>query len=50
MFSHWTNGNSRDPVMLAIVAAVLLIAAALASIVPARLATSIEPMEALRAE
>jgi predicted permease len=50
IFSHWTSGNSRDPEMLAIVVAVLLIAAALASIVPARLAASIEPMEALRAE
>jgi putative ABC transport system permease protein len=50
IFSHWTSGNSRDPGMLAIVVIVLLIAAALASIVPARLAASIEPMEALRAE
>jgi putative ABC transport system permease protein len=50
IFSHWASGNSRDPEMLAIVVAVLLIAAALASIVPARLAASIEPMEALRAE
>ncbi|HET6216166.1 MAG TPA: ABC transporter permease [Acidobacteriaceae bacterium] len=50
IFSHWTSGNSRDPEMLAVVVALLLIAAALASIVPARLAASIEPMEALRAE
>jgi putative ABC transport system permease protein len=50
IFSHWTSGNSRDPEMLALVVALLLIAAALASIVPARLAASIEPMEALRAE
>jgi putative ABC transport system permease protein len=50
IFSHWTSGNSRDPEMLVIVIAVLLTAAALASIVPARLAASIEPMEALRAE
>jgi predicted permease len=50
IFSHWTSGNSRDPEMLAIVVAVLLIAAALASIVPARLAAAIEPMEAIRAE
>ena len=47
---HWTSGNSRDPEMLAAVVALLLIAAALASVVPARLAASIEPMEALRAE
>jgi putative ABC transport system permease protein len=50
IFSHWTSGNARDPEMLAIVVAVLLIAAALASIVPARLAAAIEPMEALRGE
>jgi len=50
IFSHWTSGNSRDPEMLAIVVAVLLIAAALACIVPARLAAAIEPMDALRAE
>ena len=50
IFSHWASGNSRDPEMLAIVVAVLLTAAASASIVPARLAASIEPMEALRAD
>ncbi len=50
IFSHWTSGNSRDPEMLGIAVAVLLTAATLASIVPARLAASIEPMEALRSE
>jgi putative ABC transport system permease protein len=50
IFSHWTSGNSRDPEMLAVVVGILLIAAALASTMPARLAASIEPMVALRAE
>ena len=50
IFSHWTGGNARDPEMLASVAAILLLAAVLASIVPARLAVSIEPAEALRSE
>jgi putative ABC transport system permease protein len=50
IFSRWTSGNSRDPEMLAIVAAILLAAAALGSIVPARLAISTEPAEALRSE
>jgi putative ABC transport system permease protein len=50
IFSRWTSGNSRDPEMLVIVAAILLAAAALGSIVPARLAISIEPAAALRSE
>lgn len=49
-FAQWTQGNSRDPEMLVIVAAVLLIAAAFASFIPARMAATIAPMEALRAE
>jgi ABC-type antimicrobial peptide transport system permease subunit len=50
IFSHWTSGNSSDPEMLVVVVAILLIAATLASIVPARLAALIEPIEALRTE
>ena len=50
IFSHWTSGNSRDPEMLVVVVSILLLAAALASIVPARLAASIEPMVGLRVE
>jgi hypothetical protein len=50
VFAVWTHGNSRDPAMLAVLVAVLLATAALASIAPARLAVAIEPMEALRAE
>ncbi len=50
IFSHWTSGNSSDPGMLAVVVAILLTAAAVASILPARLAALIEPMKALRAE
>ncbi|MFZ0302934.1 MAG: ABC transporter permease [Terracidiphilus sp.] len=50
VFAQWTSGNSRDPLMLAAIAALLLIAAASASIAPAMAATSIEPAKALRAE
>ena len=50
IFSHWTGGNARDPEMLAVVVGIMMLAAALASTVPARLAASIEPMVALRTE
>ena len=42
--------SPRDPVVLATVIAVLLVAAALASLVPARRATAVEPARALAAE
>jgi predicted permease len=50
VFSHWTNGNARDPEMLVAIVALLLFAAALASVGPALVATSIAPTDALRAE
>lgn len=50
LFAQWTNGNSRDPGTLALVVAVLLIAAFLASLGPALVATSIAPAKSLQAE
>ncbi|MFC5860710.1 ABC transporter permease [Acidicapsa dinghuensis] len=50
VFAYWTNGNARDPVLLAIVAGVLFSAAMLASVGPALTAASIDPMQALRTE
>jgi predicted permease len=50
VFSHWTNGNARDPEMLVAIVVLLLFAAALASVGPALVATSIAPTDALRAE
>ena len=43
IFSPWTSGKSRDPEMLAVVVGILLIAAALASTMPARLAAQSNP-------
>jgi predicted permease len=42
--------SARDPVVLATVAASLILAAVLASVLPARRANGVDPMEALRAE
>jgi predicted permease len=50
VFAHWTNGNARDPEMLAAIVVLLLFAAALASVGPALAATAIAPTDALRAE
>jgi ABC-type antimicrobial peptide transport system permease subunit len=50
IFAAWTMGDTRDPVILTAEVVVLFTSAALASIIPARLATMITPMEALRVE
>jgi putative ABC transport system permease protein len=50
VFSHWTNGNTRDPQMLAAIVVLLFLGAAFASMGPALAATSIAPADALRAE
>jgi predicted permease len=50
IFSHWTNGNARDPRMLLANVVLLFFAASLASVGPALAATSIAPADALRAE
>jgi putative ABC transport system permease protein len=50
VFANWTNGNVRDPAMLAAIVGILLFAAVVACVGPARTAASIDPMMALRSE
>ncbi len=47
---HWAEGSSRDPLALAGVTVLLAAAAGLAYVIPARRASRIAPLEALRCE
>jgi ABC-type antimicrobial peptide transport system permease subunit len=48
--SQWVTESSRDPLIIGLVTVLLLAVAALACLVPARRAASIDPMEAVRHE
>jgi predicted permease len=48
--TKWVSESSRDPLLLAAVTALLLLAAISACLVPARRASSIDPMQALRCD
>jgi len=50
LVSSWAGGNSRDPLTLLAAAALLVLVAALACVIPAWRAASIDPMRALRVE
>ena len=49
-FVQWTSGDARDPTMLSGIVILLLLAAGAASALPARMAASIVPIDALRSE
>ena len=49
-FVQWTSGDARDPAMLSGIVILLLLAAGAASALPARMAATIAPMDALRSE
>ena len=49
-FSQWMRTSPRDPLTLASIVALLTIVAAVACIVPARRATRLDPLHALRHE
>ena len=48
--TKWVMESSSDPMILGGVTLLLVVAAALACLVPARRAASVDPMEALRCE
>jgi predicted permease len=48
--ASWAGGSSRDPVTLIVAAAILVLVAGIACVLPARRAASIDPMRALRVE
>ncbi len=49
-FVQWTSGDARDPAMLTGIVILLLLAAGAASALPARMAATIAPADALRSE
>ena len=50
LLTEWAKGNSRDPMVLTLGAAVLALASAAASALPAWAASRLDPMTALRSD
>jgi predicted permease len=50
LLARWAEGSVQSPILFVAAMALLILAAALAAFVPARRASSIDPMEALRYE
>jgi ABC-type lipoprotein release transport system permease subunit len=50
LIARWIESGTRDPLMILAVSVVLISVAALACLIPARRATAIDPMAALRCE
>jgi putative ABC transport system permease protein len=50
VFAQWVEGSSRDPLILVAVTVLLTVVAALACALPARRASEVDPMTALRYE
>lgn len=48
MITRWIEGGARDPLLVLLVSAILLVVAALACLIPARRALAVQPMTALR--
>jgi ABC-type lipoprotein release transport system permease subunit len=50
VLSKWAAGSVQNPLIFTGVTLILLVTAALAALIPARRASSVDPMDALRYE